>query len=184
MQRRLRPAILAGALFAALVTGGCLALHCWCPPLFFQLWYSVFPPPQSPPESWVTGSPEDYAAQWQDIPKIDFRPVAPGSEAQAIQLLTDSPVVELDADEVPVFAPGVEPRADGARPYLVRAVLCNGPDGKRIGTGNFTLSRRGNRLRVLFGYLGFRDWGQSRAPLVVWLPFKPEAVSVELQSAV
>jgi hypothetical protein len=98
--------------------------------------------------------------------------------------LKEAPVVELDDEDLAAFAPGASPRQDGSRPYLVRGLALLGTDGKPLGTSGFIAYRRGDELWVECGALGYYDCGMTRAPLVIWLPSRPEVVYLSVSRIV
>jgi hypothetical protein len=174
--------LLYALVLVVFTAAGMLSLcYCWDPKLPFYCWYSLFPPPHYPPDPWQTLEPLDWA-DWSQLPQPDYRPVAPGTEDRAIAALEESSFVELSAEELAVFAPGTEPRQDGTIAYLVRGVAAKRSDGKSM--GSFVVYRKGVQLRVHHGSMGFRNWGYGKVPLVIWLPFKPTAVYVDLSAAV
>jgi hypothetical protein len=96
--------------------------------------------------------------------------------------LEQAPAVELGDQDLTEFAPGADPRPDGYKPYLIRALVMKGWDGRPIGNGALMLWRRGPNLWVKFGFLGMiGPKSEAKDPLVVWLPFQPENVYVETQ---
>jgi hypothetical protein len=135
-------------------------------------------------DSWFRPPPDgpDWS-QWEVIPKELFSSVPSASQAEAIRLLNDVHVVELSDKDLKTFAPTLLSRPDGFKPYLIRGVFLQGPDGRPMGTGSFACYHRGIDTLVLFGCLGRRSRGMSKGPLVIWLPFKPEEVFVTCEMA-
>jgi len=120
-------------------------------------------------------------SQWEQFPKEHFAPVPHASQAEAIRLLSDSPVVELSDKDLKTFAPTFQSPTDGLKRYLIRGVFVQGRDRKPMGTGSFETYHQGKNVLVYFGCFGrssWRSWGMGKGPLVIWLPFKPEEVFV------
>jgi len=128
-------------------------------------------------DPWFRPVPE-LTWDWEEILKERISPVPSVSQAEAIRLLTDAPVVELSDKDVKTFAPMLQSQPVGLKPYLIRGVFMQGPDGKPMGTGHFFTHHRGKDVLVEFGCLGRKSWGMRKGPLVIWLPFKPEEVFV------
>jgi hypothetical protein len=129
-------------------------------------------------DSWLHPATDLDWSQWDEIPKERLSSVSSASQAEAIRLLKDVPVVELMDKDLKTFAPDLLARPHGLKPYLIRGVFLQGQDGRPMGTGHFVSYHRGKDVLVYFGCLGRRFWGMSKGPLVIWLPFKPEKVFV------
>ncbi len=129
--------------------------------------------------SWLRHEPDGPEwSQWTKIPEESFSPVPSANRDEAVRLLTDVSVVDLDDRNLKTFAPTLPSPADGTNPYLIRGVFLQAQDGEPMGTGRFECYRRGKDVLVLFGCLGRESWGTGKSPLVIWLPFKPEEIFV------
>jgi hypothetical protein len=129
-------------------------------------------------DSWYRSPPWDFESRSTKIPKDRFLPVTPESREKAIQLLQDVSVVELMEEEVVFWVRESPTHAPGLRPYLVRAVKLN-----RAGSG-FTIFSRDRALWILNGALGWDNPPIVKAPLVIWLPAKPDVVYISCEMAV
>lgn len=120
-------------------------------------------------------------SQWDEI-ALENDPLVPdASRDEAIRLLTDASVAELDDKNLKTFAPMSPPPPNGAKPYLIRGVFLRGPEGGAMETGRFRVYHRGKDVLVHFGFyscLASKPWGTSKGPLVIWLSFKPEKIFV------
>jgi hypothetical protein len=106
------------------------------------------------------------------VPDNDFREVSSESLPRAIELLKDMDFVELEDQDVQQYVPGWSRTKDQHKPYLVRALKLT-----RL-HGVFVIRYREPYLSVQNDALGWGPLGVQRAPLVIWLPFKPKAVFV------
>jgi hypothetical protein len=99
-------------------------------------------------------------------------------QAEAIGRLNDVAAVNLSDKELRSFAPSLGSTQDGQKPYLIRGVFLQGPDGRPMGTGHFVCFSREKDVLVHFGCLGRKFWGLAKGPLVIQLPATPERVYV------
>jgi hypothetical protein len=172
MSRRKAILLLLGLVGAALLAVG------------YYLWLLPWCPPTSGPEPWLKSPTDPHGEGWTEVPRSDFRPVPFDSVPRAAELLKEAPVIELDDEELKSFLPGPYPRCEGCKAYLVRGLMVRGTEGKPLGTGAFVVKFRNKELRVQFGALGRWDCGHGRAPLVIWLTFKPTVVYTDTAMAV
>jgi hypothetical protein len=139
--------------------------------LIFLYWITTPPADQSQKiDSWYRSPPWDFEYHCTKIPKDRFRPVTPESRKMAIQLLQEVSVVELKEEEVELWVGESPMHAPDLRPYLVRAVKLDRPGSV------FVISSRDRALWILSGAMGWDSPPIVKAPLVIWLPFKPDVV--------
>jgi hypothetical protein len=139
--------------------------------LIFLYWVTTPPADRTQKiDSWYRSPPWDFESHCTKIPKDRFRPVTRESRKMAMQLLQEVSVVELMEEEVALWVGESPTLAPGLRPYLVRAVKLNHP------ASNFMICYRDRALWIHNGAMGWNSPPIVKAPLVIWLPFKPDVV--------
>jgi hypothetical protein len=112
--------------------------------------------------------------QWDELPEDQVIPV-PGNYAnEAITLLDKASFLTFEKTTLSRFWSPPPPTAKGCKPYLVRALRFVGQGG------GFRVEFRDKAIRVMYGLTAHYNPEVKRAPVVVWLPWEPECVYVEI----
>jgi hypothetical protein len=127
---------------------------------------------------WIRPVPDLLWSQWHELPEDRFTYVPTKSQQEAIRLLDEVSIVELNDEDLKRFAPTPQFRPTGSKPYLVRGVFLHAGNGRPMGTGKFKILVRDKEVAVYFGCLGRIRPEFGKGPFVVWLHFKPENVFV------
>jgi hypothetical protein len=148
--------------------------------LILMYWMTIvyYPQAAGTRDDWCNDRPLDFESGCKKLGKERFRQVTKESREKAIQLLQEVSVVELKEEEVESLVGESPPHDADLRPYLVRAVKLDHP------ASGFMICSRDRALWIYNGLLGWYSPPMVKAPLVIWLPFKPDVVYISCGGAV
>ncbi len=127
-------------------------------------------------EPWFNFPPDSWADS-KEVPTahIVTVPAGPNSEA-AVERLAKEAIIELDNDSAAKMAGRPAPAGvTGQRPFLLRGLVYLRENG------SFRVYEKGQAVLVRHDSSGDPTTTESRAPIIVYLPFKPSELFVDCQ---
>lgn len=119
------------------------------------------------------------ATSWLQLPTNSYVRVPGSARADAVSLLLDRSSVQLDASQIPVFAPDFQsPPQPELKPYLVRGASFSERPSYTIVRFNAVTGQLLVEQATYDGemFIPFERWIVQPTPLVVFLPRTPEHV--------
>jgi hypothetical protein len=118
--------------------------------------------------------PPEYIphSEWHRVPQEDWSAVLDDRYWEALRLLDEAPAVDLSSRAAEHFVGPVSPKGADYKPYSVRGLSLQANHVNRM------VRVRNNAVWVYYGALAQLPVRVVKAPIVVWLGFKPEDVYV------